>query len=91
LKAAEIAAPAPAPTSTRMRSALNPNVRPHNEPIALPKTTTGPSLPADPPAPIVSALAAVRASAGRGGMTPPRRTTASWTSGTFIPSWPRPT
>ena len=89
LNAAEIPAAAPAATSTVVRLAGNRNQRPSAEPIAAPNTATGPSAPADPPPPIVTALAAVRASAGWVGMSPPARTTARWTSGTVMPSLPR--
>ncbi len=90
LNAALIAAPLAHPTKMLTRSGVNRNARPSHEPIAAPSTTTGPSLPADPPPPIVMALASVRASAGRTGTSPPLRTTASCTSGTFMPSCPPP-
>ena len=76
LKAAEIPAAAPAATSTFTRGAPNRNTRPRAEPMAEPSTATGPSLPAEPPLPSVTALAAVRASTGFVGMCPPRRATA---------------
>jgi hypothetical protein len=88
LNAAEIPAAAPAATRILMRDASKRNACPRNEPRVAPRTATGPSLPADPPPPSVTALAAVRASAGRVGMKPPRRATASCTSGMFRPGWP---
>jgi hypothetical protein len=82
LNAAEIPAAAPAPTSTVVRSGEKRNTRPSSDPIPAPSTATGPSLPADPPPPIVTAEASVRPIVGVVARRPPRRTTASCTSGT---------
>src|SRR5829696_6504369 len=54
LKAAEMAAAAPAPTSVATRLDSNRKIRPSQEPSAEPSTAAGPSLPAEPPAPIVT-------------------------------------
>ena len=89
LKAAEMPAAVPAATSTRIRDTSKRNTRPRNEPTVAPSTATGPSAPAEPPLPSVTALATVRARAGRTGMWPPRRATAACTSGTMRPSFPR--
>ncbi len=65
-----MAAPVAHPTSTTTRDGAKRKVRPSHDPIIAPSTTTGPSFPAEPPQPIVIALAAVRASAGLGSMSP---------------------
>ena len=90
LKAAEMPAAAPAPTRMRVRSPEKRKSALRREAMSAPKTATGPSLPAEPPLPIVIALAAVRASAGRVGISPWRRTTARCTSGMLRPSLPLP-
>jgi len=70
LKAAEIPAAAPAPTRILVRFPEKRKSALSREAMSAPKTATGPSLPADPPLPIVTALAAVRATAGRVGISP---------------------
>src|SRR5690242_10162708 len=67
LNAALIAAPVAHPTSTVTRPGAKRNVRPSHEPIHAANTTTGPSVPAEPPLPMVMDDAAVLASAGRVG------------------------
>lgn len=85
LKLALIPAAAPAPTSTFTRSGPKRKARPRNEPTVDPSTATGPSLPALPPAPSVTAAASVRTAAGRVGISPLRRATASCTAATLSP------
>jgi hypothetical protein len=70
LNAAEMPAAVPAPTSTVTRSGEKRNRRASPDPMVAPSTATGPSLPAEAPPPIVSALAAVRATTGRTGISP---------------------
>src|SRR5512133_1205862 len=73
LNAALIAAPVAQPTSTALRPAAKRNALPSHDAIAAPSTTTGPSLPAEPPEPLVTALPSLRANAGRDGTSAPRR------------------
>ena len=85
-KAPAIPAAAPQPTRIFRCRASKRKSRPSVEPSAEPSTATGPSLPAEPPAPSVTAAATVRPATGRSGTSPPRLATASCTSGTFCPS-----
>ena len=89
LKAAEIPAAAPQPTSVRKRLGEALSQRPIRDAAAAPSTTTGPSAPTEPPVPITIAAAAVLKSTGANGMTPPFTVTRYITSGMFSPPDPR--
>ena len=81
------ATPPAAPQATRLRTRSSDIfiIWPNAEPIVEPICTIGPSRPTEPPVPIDSeeAIDLTRATTGR--ILPPRRATASITSGT---PWP---
>ncbi len=78
-------AAAPHPTRVRRRSADTRNTCPMVDPKAEPICTMGPSRPTEPPVPIVIAEARALIRTRRVRITPPRKATASITSGT---PWP---
>ncbi len=59
--------PAPAPAATRERTSSSPtwNLREIHDPMAAPTWTIGPSLPADPPNPMVKAVVTILSGATR--------------------------
>jgi hypothetical protein len=73
LKIAAIPPATPQATSVFMWWRLTPIACPKLLPMAAPIWTIGPSVPADPPEPMVSALDTALANATRGRMTPPLR------------------
>ena len=85
LNVAAMPAAAPQPTSVRRRRADMPMAWPTRDPMAAPTWMMGPSRPADPPLPIVTAEAIVLAIATRPRILPPASATALMTSGT---PWP---
>ena len=86
LKVAARPAAAPQPTSVRSWRPGTRSACPIAEPSTAPICTIGPSCPAEPPEPSVTADAVIFTAAVRRRITPPRSATASITSG--IP-WPR--
>ena len=85
LKVAAIPAAAPHPTSVRRRCSSMRSHWPIVEPMAEPIYTIGPSRPTEPPEPMQMPDANSLAIITRGLIRPPRRATASMTSGTPCP------
>ena len=86
LNVAEIPPAAPHATIRVSRPDGTRSACPIEEPSADPICTIGPSRPTEPPVPMHTADARAFTPATRAGMRPPRRATASITSGT---PWPR--
>ena len=81
LKVAAMPAAEPHATNVRSRLGETCSTWPTAEPMDEPMCTIGPSRPADPPEPMVSAAASALVTMTRNRMAPPRLATASITSG----------
>ena len=84
-KVAAIPAPEPHAASSTTRAVGILSAEAIDEPSAAPTWTIGPSRPAEPPDPMVSAEATSFTTATRPGIAPPLRRTASITSGIPCP------
>ena len=85
LKIALMPAAVPQPMSTGTWARAMANARPKPEEMAAPIWTIGPSAPADPPVPMVTALVRIFSSAATGRSQPLERVTVSMTSTTPCP------
>ena len=85
LNVAAIPPPAPQATNMRTRSSDIRSACPMVDPRAEPIWTIGPSRPADPPVPMQMDEANALITTTTGRIRPPRRATASMTSGTPCP------